>query len=274
MNKRIQIAGVPFDAITYEKVLEEVSGFISQNKKAYITTPNPEMVLNADRDKKFANVLNNANLSIPDGIGILWASYYLHLPHHKYWMPRFFQLIASLFSVIFSPKKIRKRLPERVTGSDLFYKIVEQSQEHKWKIYLLGAKTGVAHKAINKLLTKYPKAIFAGSYAGSPSKDEENDICEMINHAKPDILFVAYGSPAQELWIYHNLFKLDTVKLAVGVGGAFDFAAGVVKRAPRFMQQIGLEWLWRLIKEPKRIKRIWNATFVFIGFIFRTKKEN
>jgi len=251
MKRRIQIAGIPFDAITYEKALEKVDGFVKEDKKAYITTPNPEMVLDASKDEQFTEVLANADLSIPDGIGILWASYYLSLPHHTYCIPRFFQLIASLFSVIFSPKKIRHKLPQRVTGSDLFHRIVDKSQKHKWKIYLLGAKPGVAHKAITKLLKKYPKAIFAGSYAGSPSKDEDGDICEMINHAKPDILFVAYGSSAQELWIYRNLFKLNTVNLAIGVGGAFDFAAGAVKRAPGFMQKIGLEWLWRLIQEPK-----------------------
>ena len=121
------------------------------------------------------------------------------------------------------------------------------------------------------MIKEYPKSIFAGSYAGSPDKEDEEHIVEMINRGKPDILFVAYGSPAQELWIHRNLFKLDSVKVAIGVGGAFDFAAGMVKRAPKWVQKIGLEWLWRLIREPKRIKRIWNATYVFIKFIHKQK---
>ena len=271
MNKKIKIADIPFDPVTYGQAIERVSDLIKKDKKVYITTPNPEMVLEADRNKEFEDILKNSSLSIPDGIGILWASYYLSLPLPKNKLIQYLQFIKSLFAILFTPKKIRKVLPARVTGTDLFERMIDESQKHKWRVFLLGAKPGVAHKAINSLLKKYPKAIFAGSHSGSPSLNEENEICEIINISKPDILFVAYGSPAQELWIKRNLSGLHTVKVAVGIGGAFDFAAGEVKRAPVILQKIGLEWLWRLIQEPKRKTRIKNATLIFIKYIYNLK---
>ena len=259
-----------FNPVTYNGVIDQIYDFVSQNKQVYVTTPNPEMILNANKSERFLGVLNKSGLSIPDGVGILWASYYLSLPSKK-GVSKLLQLFLSLFTALFFQDKIRKILPDRVTGSDLFEKVVSESQTFTWKIFLLGAGPGVAKTAINNLLVKYPKAIFAGSYSGTPKMDDEPEICETINRSKADILFVAYGSPAQELWISRNLPKLTTIRVAIGVGGAFDFAANKVKRAPKLMQKIGFEWLWRLILQPSRIKRIWNATFVFIRFIYSLK---
>lgn len=273
MSHKIKIAGVKFDPITYDLALEAINSFVFGNNKHLIVTPNPEMILDANKNEKFIEVLNSASLSIPDGVGVLWASYYLNLPYKKTRFAKYLQILFSLLTIFLFPKKIRGVFPERVTGSDLFNRVIEKSQDKKWRIFLLGADVGVAQKAIDNLLQKYPKAIFAGGYSGSPNVDEEGYICEMINIAKPDILFVAYGSPAQELWIKRNLSKFTSVKVAVGVGGAIDFAAGKVKRAPLLLQKIGLEWLWRLIQEPSRIKRIWKATYVFVRFI-ASKKEN
>ncbi|MBN2087916.1 WecB/TagA/CpsF family glycosyltransferase [Candidatus Peregrinibacteria bacterium] len=270
MKKQIDIGGVPFNPVTYPQVIDEIVDFISQEKQAYITTPNPEMVLDAQRNERFKRVLNDANLSIPDGIGILWASYYLSLPK-KRGISGVIQLLISLYTALFFQKKIKTILPARVTGSDLFEKVVIESQNYNWKIFLLGAGPGIAKIAIDNLLQKYPKAIFAGCYAGTPKMDDESEICDEINRSKADILFVAYGCPSQELWISRNLPKLETVKVAIGVGGAFDFAAKKIRRAPRIIQKIGLEWLWRLILQPSRIKRIWNATFVFVSFIYKLK---
>jgi N-acetylglucosaminyldiphosphoundecaprenol N-acetyl-beta-D-mannosaminyltransferase len=273
MNKKIEIAGIKFDPVTYDLAIEAVSGFMSGGGRRVIVTPNPEMVLDAHKNKEFADVLNGASLSVADGMGILWASYYLNLPKKKTAPGRLFQIFSSLSDILSSSRKIRKIFPERVTGSDIFEKIIEKSQSKKWRIFLLGAGIGVGKKAVDNLLKKYPGAVFAGSYSGSPGENEENDICRIINSAKPDVLFVAYGSPAQELWISRNFRNLTTVRLAMGVGGAIDFAAGKIKRAPRFMQKTGLEWLWRLSREPGRVKRIWKATYVFIKFISKIKNQ-
>lgn len=273
MMKRVEIAGVKFDPIRYADVLTAIEVFAKQKKQHMIVTPNPEMLVEAKKNGEFIKVLNHASLSVPDGIGILWAAYYLSLPKAATGFLEFFRVINSLFKVLFKSKKIYDVLPERVTGSDLLVKIVEESQKHGWRIYFLGAAPGVGKQAIEKLLKKYPQAIFAGSFAGSPGKNEEKELCEKINLAEPDLLFVAYGSPAQEQWIDRNLTQLKTVKVAIGIGGAIDFAAGKMKRSPKWMQKIGLEWLWRLALQPKRIKRIWTATVVFVKMIVRSKHQ-
>lgn len=273
MSKKVDIAGVNFDAITYNDVLTAIEVYVRTNKQVYITTPNPEMVLDANKNESFAHTLHDSEISIPDGIGILWASYYLGLPKRSTGIGKFLQLFSSLSKIFLCPKSIRKHLPERVTGSDLFNKIIEESQDKRWRIFLLGAAPGVAKIAIDRLMNKYPNAIFAGSYSGSPSENEEGYISEMVNKSNANILFVAYGSPAQEKWINRNLHKLETVNVAIGIGGAIDFAAGIVKRAPKGMQKLGLEWLWRLTKEPKRIKRIWNATVKFSSLMYKIKNK-
>lgn len=273
IEKRIDIIGVPIDSLTYEVFLNKVENFISSDRKTYIVTVNPEMILNASVNEEFYEVLQTSSLNTADGIGVLWAAYYLSLPFFKNSLKNYFQLFSSLAAIIFSPKKIKSVLNQRVTGSDLLPKLVEQSQNHKWKIYLLGASKGVAKQAKKKLLSLYPGALIVGSYEGSPDKNDEKEICDLINQASPDILFVAYGSPNQELWIHRNLFKLDSVKVAIGVGGAFDFYGGKIKRAPHLMQKIGLEWFWRLLREPSRIQRIWNATYRFVKFVFEEKNE-
>ena len=273
MKRRVEIVDVPIDNLTYEEVLEHIDGFIKNDRKVYIVTANPEMVLNASKDEEFLEVLRSAEIVTPDGIGILWAANYLSKPPPKRKIRRYFQLYGSLFSILFSPKRLRSPLKERVTGTDLLKKIVGLSEKKAWQIFLLGASPGIAKKVIQKFSKIYPKAKFAGHFAGSPEADDEDEICELINQAKPDILFVAYGSPKQEFWIHHNLFKLNSVKVAIGVGGAFDFYAGKLKRAPKWMQKIGLEWLFRLIRQPKRIFRIWNATVRFVGLVFKEKMK-
>lgn len=229
-----------------------------------IVTANPEIVVDAIKRPEFKTLLNSSSLIVPDGIGVLWAAYYTSLPPTKNSFVKGWRIFSSLFKVLIKSKDIFKSLPQRVTGSDLLFKIVKQSQENHWRIYLLGAAPGVADMAISKLEKKYPGCIFAGSFPGTPAVTHEDELCERINASEPDILFVAYGSPAQEEWIHRNLGKLNTVKVALGIGGAIDFAAGKAKRAPKFIQNIGLEWLWRLFRQPKRIKRIWTATVVFV----------
>ncbi|MBU1992726.1 WecB/TagA/CpsF family glycosyltransferase, partial [Patescibacteria group bacterium] len=127
------------------------------------------------------------------------------------------------------------------------------------RIFLLGAAKGVAEE----VKEKFKKAKIVGTYEGSPAPKQEKKIRELIVNSGTEVLFVAYGAPAQEMWISRNLKFLKTVRLAVGVGGAFDFLSGKVKRAPGWMRKIGLEWLYRLIKEPRRIRRIINAVIKF-----------
>jgi len=273
MKRKVDIAGVKFSPVRYEDVLTAVEVFVQGSKNHMIVTPNPEMIVYAQKHDNFKKVLNAASLAVPDGIGILWAAHFLDMPKAKSKFISVLMVFGSLVHVLLKLKAIYRVLPARVTGADLLYKIVEESQRKGWRIFLLGAAPGIAGIAIDRLTKKYPKAIFAGSFAGTPAETHEDELCERINLAKPDILFVAYGHPKQEEWVHRNMDKLITAKVAIGVGGAIDFAAGKAKRAPRLLQKLGLEWLWRLVTQPRRFKRIWNATFVFVRLIFRLKRS-
>ncbi|MFH0838335.1 MAG: WecB/TagA/CpsF family glycosyltransferase [Patescibacteria group bacterium] len=273
MKEKVNIAGVEFDAVRYVDVLTAVEVFVNQGyQKHMIVTPNPEMVVYSQKHEDFRNILNSASMAVPDGIGILWAAHYLSMPRTKSGFGGIMQVIGSLFQVFFKMKAIYRVLPARVTGADLLFKIVEESQKKGWRVYLLGAAPGIANIALERLHKKYPQAVFAGCFAGTPAQTHEDELCQRINLAGPDILFVAYGSPAQEEWINRNLHKFSSVKVAIGVGGAIDFAAGKAKRAPKLLRSLGLEWFWRLITQPRRFRRIWNATFVFVKLIFRLKR--
>lgn len=271
MKKSVEIIDIPIDNMSYADVLERIGKIVKNEHKVYIVTVNPEMILNASQDESFFEVLQKAEIRTPDGIGILWAAYYLSMPRPKGRIKKHLQLAGSLLSVLFAPKKIRSVLQERITGADLLPKIIDYSQKKKWRIFLLGASDGIAKRAEAKLKKKYPDADFVGNFAGSPKIEDENNICDLINEVHPDILFIAYGSPNQELWIRRNLFKLKSVNVAIGVGGAFDFYAGKIKRAPNLMQKLGIEWLWRLFCEPRRIIRIWNATVRFVRLVAKEK---
>ncbi|MFH1218677.1 MAG: WecB/TagA/CpsF family glycosyltransferase [Candidatus Peregrinibacteria bacterium] len=253
MQKKIKILKVKFDNTTLNEASDKAIEWAKGNRKRHIVTPNPEILLESLNNHKFRKVLNSSDLSIPDGIGILWASKYLKTK----------KLFRSLFAIPFFPKYIRTELPERVTGTDLMQEICKKAADEPLKIFLLGAKEGVAEIVKDKLEKHYSGLKITGTYAGTPSIEEEKEIREKIDKSKADILFMAYGAPKQEMWIARNLKKLKTVKVAAGVGGAFNFIAGRKKRAPKLFQKLGLEWLVRLIQQPSRIKRIYNAVVKF-----------
>jgi len=273
---RIFIAGIGFDAVRESEALLRVADFfhgrVSNFQKSqfagkfFLTTPNPEMVLAAQKSSAFKKVLNSSDFAAADGVGILWASYFLDLRKRN-----FFTLLISLATVLFAPQKIRKVIPERITGTDLFSKLLEFAAARKKKVFLLGAEEGIAKKVKRKFEQKFPQLEISGIFSGSPKISEEAETRERINESGAELLFVAFGAPNQEMWIARNLSKLKTVKFAAGIGGAFDFHAGTISRAPGIFRRLGLEWLWRLIRQPSRLPRIWNATFRFIGLVWRER---
>lgn len=272
--KQVKILGIKFDVLTSEEVLKKISQLFEAKhaEKKYIVTPNPEILLEAEKKSEFKQILNNAYISIPDGIGILWTSTFFEITkRNKSRLIIFIKAIFSLLTLLFSPKFCRKVFKERVTGVDLMQKIIKFSANKSIKIFLLGAREGIAEKVKKILEEKYQNLDVCGAFAGSPREIDFEAIKQKIASSKPQILFVAYGAPSQELWIAKHLKELESVKLAMGVGGAFDFIAGARKRAPLWMRYSGLEWLYRLIQEPKRIKRIWNAIIVFPYKILKTK---
>ena len=191
-----------------------------------ICTVNPEFIMAARRDPAFAAALRRADLRVPDGVGVLWAARLLGRP-----------------------------LRERVTGSDGVFRISARAAQEGWRVYFLGAAPGVAEEAARRLAARYPGLQVAGTYAGSPRAEEWRDIHARLAAARPDVLFVAYGHPRQDLWIDAHRADLPCA-VALGVGGAFDFVAGVAVRAPAWVQRLGLEWLHRLLREPWRWRRM------------------
>ena len=240
---RIDILDIPIDAITQRDALVRIAGFLKSEGQYHIATPNPEMLVEAHRNPEFKKVLQGTELNLPDGVGVVWVI-----------RKKRSSAVASSAVVV-----------SRVTGTDTLQQIcsLESRLCPPERVFLLGAAPGIAEKASKILKEKNSALNITGTYSGSPKEEDEEEIISRINAAQPTILFVAFGAPSQDLWIARNLPKLKTVKVAMGVGGALDFIAGKQKRAPKLMRQIGLEWLWRLMREPRRIKRIWRAVVLF-----------
>lgn len=223
----LTILGVPVHAVTTAETLHIVRHFMQQPHLHQICTTNPEFVMTAQKDPVFARILQEADLCIADGIGLVWASRWLGRP-----------------------------LPERVPGSELVYHLAQLAAAEGWRLFLLGAAPGVAETAASVFQTRYPTLVIAGTYAGSPDPAQSQAIVQRINDSRADLLFVAYGAPRQDKWIARNRQALKTVRVAIGVGGALDFVSGRAVRAPRWLQKLGLEWLHRLMREPWRWRRM------------------
>ena len=190
-------------------------------------------------DPEFSRVIEQADLSIPDGVGLLWAARWLGQP-----------------------------LRRRVTGVDSVIRLAELAAEHSAPIFLLGAGPGVAEAAAVQLQRRFPALPIAGCFAGSPAPAEAPDILARIERSGAAILLVAFGAPAQDKWIARHRDQLG-VRIAIGVGGAFDFISGRVPRAPRIVRQLGLEWLFRLIRQPWR----WRRMLRLPRFVWRVVRE-
>lgn len=232
--EKIDILGVPVHKVDMKEALNASSNFFNKDEKSIIVTPNSEIIMMAKDDEKFLNIIKEADLVIPDGIGLVIAS-----------------------------KIVKNPLKERVTGIDLMENILNYCNENNKSIFIIGGKPGVADKAAQNIVKKYPNiknwgshhGYFKGYHIGYEGHDEEKEVINKINEIKPDILFVAFGAPKQELWIQKYKNEIDTSVL-MGVGGSVDVYAGEVKRAPKIYQKLGLEWLYRLIKEPWRYRRM------------------
>ena len=226
-NKRVDVLGVGFDDISMEQAVLQACEMIKGNSKAYAVTPNPEIVLMARSNEQLKNALNGADLVLPDGIGIIHGARILGKPLES----------------------------GRVPGIDFASALFEKMTQFGGSLYLFGAKPGVAAEAGEKLKDKYPGLKIAGTSDGY--FDDDNHIIESINKAQPDLLLVCLGSPKQELWMAANIGLLDA-KLCAGLGGSLDIFAGRIKRAPIIFRKLGFEWLYRVIREPRRIKRIFK----------------
>jgi N-acetylglucosaminyldiphosphoundecaprenol N-acetyl-beta-D-mannosaminyltransferase len=217
------ILGVDVSTDNYDALTAKLLKKIDNREKAFIVAINPEKIIKAQEDSSLMKLLNSADFQIPDGIGVILASK-------------------------FKGGQIR----ERVTGIDMMLKLCETAAKHQKKIFLYGGKPGRADEAKVKLEEMYPGISIAGTLHGY-EKDQQV-VRDAINQSQADIIFVAMGSPAQENWIIANKESLHP-SVYQGVGGSFDVISGKIERAPESFQKLGLEWLYRLMKEPWRIKR-------------------
>jgi N-acetylglucosaminyldiphosphoundecaprenol N-acetyl-beta-D-mannosaminyltransferase len=236
----VNVLGVRVDDVTMEQALGCFADFIGTPGCHQIATVNPEFIMLARRNAEFARALAESDLNLPDGANLVRAARALGQP-----------------------------LRERVAGSDLIGRIAARSAESGWKIFLLGAGEGVAAQAAARLVERFPRLPIAGVWSGSPMPAAEDEQVERVNQSGAAILLVAYGAPAQDLWIARNRRRI-TPHAAMGVGGAFDFVAGRVPRAPLWVQQAGLEWLFRLTRQPWRLGRQ-LALFEFTWLVFRAR---
>ncbi len=238
---KVNIVGAEIDCYSFDEVVEIiVNRALSKSLPAYVITPNAQHVNNLQNDPLFREIYQHAFLVVPDGVPILWAANFLKTP-----------------------------LKGRVNGTDLFEKLCEVSASKPLKIFLLGGRPGAADLAATLIESHYPGLKIAGTY--SPHYEFESDLEEIavinqkIIESSPNILFVGLGSPKQEKWIYAN-YKQLKVPVSIAVGVSFELVSGMVKRAPSWMQRSGLEWLFRLIVEPRRLwKRyiLGNPTFIW-----------
>ncbi len=239
---KVNILGVLVDKVNIPEAVEEIFHMLSENRPHAIYTPNSEIIMSAYKDPEFKEILNSADMLTADGIGVVYASKILNNP-----------------------------IEERAAGYDIACGVIEKIAETGHGLYLFGGKPGVAEKAKMNLDEKYPFIRIVGTHDGYFKEGDIPEIIDDINNSGADILFVCLGAPAQEKWINANMHKLN-VRVCMGVGGSIDVLAGVAERAPEKWCNMGLEWLYRLLKQPSRFMRMLSLPKFALTVLFRGKR--
>lgn len=221
----IEIFGVSVDVVDTASTLAAIDGFLNDGKPHMVVTADTSCVVIAQNDPELKEIVNTADLVTPDGIGLVWAAQRLGTP-----------------------------LQERVSGVDMVELLCARGATHGRSVFLLGSAPGIAAEAGERLKKRYPGLRIAGTHHGFFNTEESEHLVKTIHDLKPDFLFVALGIPIQEKWIKHNLNALD-VPVSMGVGGSFDVISGNVRRAPEWMQRHGLEWVYRVVSNPRKFKK-------------------
>jgi N-acetylglucosaminyldiphosphoundecaprenol N-acetyl-beta-D-mannosaminyltransferase len=226
MRKIVDVLGISVDSVTMQEAVEIVRGFLKSEKVHTIYTPNAEIMMSAQRDPELKNILLSADLIVADGYGVVLAS-----------------------------RILGRSVPEKVSGFDLMKEIFREFAKNHTRYFLFGSKPGIADLAAENIVRDFPCAEIAGTRNGYFSEDDEEGIVKLINDSNPDVLLVALGAPKQEKWINKYKDRLNA-KVCIGVGGTIDILSGKVELSPDFFRRNGLEWMYRLYKEPRRAKRM------------------
>jgi N-acetylglucosaminyldiphosphoundecaprenol N-acetyl-beta-D-mannosaminyltransferase len=245
-HRRVTIGGLGIDAVTFDEALETIAELIERGDGGAVFTPNVDHVVKAEANHAFRAAYARASLSLPDGMPVVWAS-----------------------------RVVGPRLPEKVSGSDLIVPVAKMAAERNWGVYLLGADDEVGSAAAARLSRELGVRIVGRD---SPVIDEEgrmreDGVLERLRAANADLVLVAFGAPKQELWI--DRFRVELAPaVAIGVGGSLDIVAGRVRRAPTWMSRMGLEWLFRLAQEPRRL---WRRYLIddpkFVAIVARSRRD-
>ncbi|OYW77333.1 MAG: hypothetical protein B7Z37_04620 [Verrucomicrobia bacterium 12-59-8] len=237
-RKQVRLMNVPFDVVTMPQTLERIGGMIDSKQPHYIATANVDFLVQSRRDTELRRILNDAHLVVCDGTPLVWLS-----------------------------KLLRRPLPERVAGSDLVPQLLARAEREGWRVFFLGGEPRTLKQAVRNIESKHPNIQIAGSYSppfAPLDRMDHEGICERVREAKPEVLLVSFGCPKQEKWIARNYAALG-VPVCIGVGATVDFLAGTVRRAPRWMQVAGMEWVFRLAQEPRRLLKRYSTDLLVFG---------
>lgn len=240
MRSTVRILGIDIDNINVDEAGELTKNLIENSNKScrVIVAPNTEFIMMAQKDKEFFDILRSADLATPDSVGVMIAG------------------------------KLQKNpFKARIPGQAYFRKVLEVGEKEGWSFYFLGGEGDIPKLAAENVKKIYPNVNIVGYHEGYFKDDSEEKVIEEINSLKPNVLFVAMGAPLQEKWIARNKSKLQ-VDVAAGQGGTFDYESGKIQRAPEKIQKLGIEWLWRLILQPSRIKRMVVLPIYLLKIIF------
>lgn len=239
MSAKVDILGVKFDETTEKEMLATLYERLHTREKTFIVTANPEIVMYAQDDVSYRELINQADYVVPDGIGVVYASRYQ-----------------------------RESLPERVPGFDLMLGLLEIANRTQKRVYLLGGTEAVIEKTVAYVAQNYPDLIIAGYHHGYIDPADPT-YCEVVKATSPDIVLVAMGFPRQEQWAHQYLAEVES-GIAMGVGGSFDVLAGAAKRAPDWIQRLNIEWLYRLVRQPSR----WGRMLAIPKFMWKIIRSN
>lgn len=246
MSKKVDILEIGIDNLTESECVDKIKQALKGPKNTKIFTPNPSIILSARKNKKMRNVINSADILIADGIGLIHAS-----------------------------KILKNPLPQRIAGIDLGEKILKLANEEHLSLFLLGGTEETVKKASTKINEKFTQINIVGIHHGffEINSEYNQKLTDHINTLNPDIIFVCMGYPKQELWIFQNSDKISSLKLSIGLGGSLDVWSEKIKRAPMLFRKFNLEWLWRMIRQPKRFVKLIDIP-CFYYFILQQKLKS